>query len=162
MPHTTSAASPPETSWLLPPPKMASKESKRFGHKPCTTAPASPQTWHNQEHNTMGTHLTIFEMALGPFRPFAVPRQYIRRGARRGRTHPCDNTTPFPWTSPNSRAPRQVLPRCRSGQGYDDREDGDRNGSTGTGVGGLTGAHCAQRMRSAQAVCTSSVLHAPP
>ena len=48
--------------------------------------PCSPQTLHNQEHNTKGAHFTIFEMPVGPLWFFAVPSKHIRRGGRRERT----------------------------------------------------------------------------
>ena len=44
------------------------------------------------------------KMAVAPFRPLRVSNKYTRNGARRERTNLNDNTTPFPWTLPNSRA----------------------------------------------------------
>ena len=77
------------------------------------STPLLPTNKHNQEHNTVGTHFILFEMGLGLAQPFAVSNKYIHRGARYERTNPNDNTTPFLWMSPNSRAARtrrQVLP----------------------------------------------------
>ena len=48
----------------------------------------------------------MFEMAVGPLWPFAVPKEYTRRGAWRKSTNPNNNTKNFLWMSPNSRAPR--------------------------------------------------------
>ena len=42
---------------------MAPKESKRFGHKHCSSTPSFPQTQRNQEHNTIGTPFKIFQTA---------------------------------------------------------------------------------------------------
>ena len=64
--------------------------------------PSQKKKKHNQEHNTIGAHITVFEMALGRLWPFGVPNKYIRRGARHRRTNPNDTATRFPWMSPNT------------------------------------------------------------
>ena len=54
-------------------------------------------THHNQDHNTIGTHFMIFELAHGPLWPFADPNKYIRRGAHR-KTANQTLRQHFPWT----------------------------------------------------------------
>ena len=66
--------------------------------------PPSPQTWHNQEHSTIGFHFISFEMALGPLWLSAVPNKYIRRGARREKTNPKDNVAKYPRRVRGARA----------------------------------------------------------
>uniref|UniRef100_A0A7S4FVG0 Uncharacterized protein n=1 Tax=Eutreptiella gymnastica TaxID=73025 RepID=A0A7S4FVG0_9EUGL len=100
------------------------ERAKHFRHKNCMNTPLPP-TSHKQSpiKSTIQLALTflISQRALGPAQTFKVPNKYIRRGARHERTHPTDNTTPFPWTSINSRAartPRQVLPQNRALPAY--------------------------------------------
>ena len=57
---------------LPPTDKMA---HKRFGHKSLCKHPSFQQTYPNP-NNTISTHFVIFEIALGPLRPFAVPNKY--------------------------------------------------------------------------------------
>ena len=84
--------------YLLP--KWPPRRANALDAKTVQT-PSFPQTQHDQKHNTVGTHFIIFEMALGPLWPFAVPNKYIRRVAQHKWTH-LNNTTPFTWTSSNS------------------------------------------------------------
>ena len=64
----------------------------------------SQKTYQNQEHNTVGTHFTMFEVALDPLWPFPARNKYICGGAQNERANPNENTTPFPQMPPNSRA----------------------------------------------------------
>ena len=63
----------PERPDCYPLPNGPLRRAKRFGHETRINTRSLPQTLHNQEHNTMGTHFIIFEMALGPLWPSAVP-----------------------------------------------------------------------------------------
>ena len=95
---------------FYPPPKMAPKETKHFGHKKLCRQRSFPQTKRNQEHNTIGTHFTILETALGPLWPFTAPNKYIRRGARRKKTNPNDKKTQhLPRGRRQIAVPRQML-----------------------------------------------------
>ena len=93
--------------------KCAAGEQTLWQKKKGTNTASSPKHQRNQEHNTMGTHFIISARALRPLRPSAVPTKYIRRGARRGRTHPNNNTTyPLQALQNSQVLPHFIVGRC--------------------------------------------------